>query len=305
MARKIASGNVPKWFNISKFDYLKDLGAPGWAKVLRVLLPTASYSVESLLEDFADEGMTRLEVANEFFADFLAYSPEGPLWEERWGPVYLRRFPEVPERFQFRSVSSLSVEVVAYMAALTSRLDHGLSELQLQKWRLKAQNGESGRAPKSVEAYLKSDERQEFAERPFFLAVRESPLKGDGAESLTANRAISVNMSLPDEMILEDFKEWLRAVRLLKFHAAAPKKFKPEDFARWVDGRYVPLLILDRWQEWSGARITYPELVSSLFPTRTMITHDHVRRTHLPQARAWLCEENLLALEAQATKEAG
>ena len=143
----------------------------------------------------------------------------------------------------------------------------------------------------------------DFASTPFFISLRDSRhLSGSGL-LLPRRRTLSVNMRAPDEILRKDFDRWLQAMRALQGHQAAKKPFTEADFKRWVRNGYVPLLVLSKWKEITGTKITYGDLCDAAFPPGRRVEVDDVRKTFLPNAKAWVSTETIDALAAQAARE--
>lgn len=291
MGRNSSVGNVPAWFNLRDYDFLRDLGAAGWASIVSSLESISDLTRDAVLSWEREDDWTP-ETLGEIFTEIVRERSE-------YRSEYLtRRFKSEPEVFRFGGVSSLSNEVVSNMAATLAEIEGGKTAIRLAQARVHVERERKTRVPPYLMEWHAN--QRDFLETPFFKSVLQ--LEG---KSLTENRAISVNMELPDDALIEDFKEWLAATRALALHNAAPKTYRSQDFDRWIDGNYVPLIILKKWSEVSGTPIAFHELASTLFPTRPEVTQEHIRKTHWPRAKAWATDETVNALSAQAAKEAG
>lgn len=288
--------SVPAWFKLDRMAHLRDLGASGWAKSLRAVLSLLSMKVENIVEEDGDDISSAIDrLFDEFLSDWLT--------DPDWSIV---RFPIDPQNFRFRGVKALDVQVVARMAATLTRIDGGKEAINCMSAIVDIENGDSNkRGNNKVRQYMRNEDNKKFLHKPFFLAVHSGKIKSDSGKALTPHRAISVNMELPDSILIEDFREWLSATRALALHRAAAKAYTAIDFSRWVDDRYLPLLVLNKWAELVDVKLTYTDMLEAVYPDRPRVTSDNVRRTILPGARAWACQEIVLALEAQAAKESG
>lgn len=273
--------DLPKWFRLADYDHLRDLGSAGWASVIERLLILQSLSVG----DLERHHMELDEVFSEAITPPLSQVPDYVLLKYRCDPSRLR----------FRGVSSLSNSEVSYMALMFEQLPFGRKAVRFARAVQKYKTG--GKISVADDALF------DFVRQPFFMSLLDEGLVDQKA--LTPNRAISVNMELPDALLVEDFKEWLSAARDLDLHKAARKAFGPEDFAKWVDDQYAPLLLLTNWARLADAEITYNALAEALFPYRRRVQESHIRRSIRPAADAWLSGETGAALVAQAAKEAG
>ncbi len=288
MVRKIKSLNeMPSWFDLANFDYLKSLGAKDWASVITYLRWRGE-----------DDFISYLQGPDcDFSIDEVFAQPLLPEEEEEDDAIRNRilqyRYGTDPAKFMFRGVAALTNSVVSYLADEI----RSIPEAAFLQGKRVARGGKKRGKP-----FHLTPEQESYAGRPFFLTLQEViTVRGD-PEPLTCNRAISVNMSLPDDMLVDDFRDWLKASRSLSFHKAAPKVFTKNDFAKWCDYRLVPYSILTYWAKAIDAEITHSAMAAALFPNSRMIGPDHIRKTIKPAWEAWLCPETVDALHAQAAK---
>jgi hypothetical protein len=274
---------LPSWFNLEDYAYLRGLNATGWAQVMSALLWLGSDGVLSDLREFPEE-----VTVDEMFSESLL-----PSGADSYRRLWQGRYKTDPKTFTYRGVAALSNGVVAYMA-------REINAMPEAKFLLGNKNGIRAhtRLPKRY-----TDEQKRFADEPFFLTLHEKIVQRNDDVPLTNNRAISVNMDLPDAILLEDFKDWLKANRSLSFHKAAPKVFNHLDFAKWIDSQFVPYAILTFWARAMGAEITHNLMAAAIFPRHRLVTEANIRRTIRPAWEAWLCRETVEALHAQAAKE--
>ncbi|WP_226470105.1 DUF6387 family protein [Luteimonas panaciterrae] len=277
-------GNLPQWFNISKFQFLRNADAVVWADVLGTLLSLREFN-------WSASGYDKAAI-NEIFAELEIFDAADTAWDRPW-----LSYTTDPDNFRFRSVGALSVSVVAYMALELEQIPEAKPIIEYRRLALDVANGKRVRRKPRM-----SIESVEYGKRPFFMALREAMKKNGDPKQLTTSRAIWVDMDLPDAILIEDFKAWLAASRRLDFHRAATKAFTRHDFAKWYDDAYVPLALVLSWARATGVDITNGVLADALYPTRR-IDSDKMRRTIRPACEEWLCNETRLALAAQAAKE--
>jgi hypothetical protein len=216
MARHSASSRIPGWFNLDAYSQLSGLDASGWLKVLvdlqMILECDASYFI-----DEAADGALAIDVIEDMFIQFqLGSSREGY-------DSIKEKYKADPAVYNFGTTQSLSNWTVARMGATLELLDGGRQFMGAMR-RLVARDVRRDYVGYR-RAYQRLDALESFAQKPFFVALRDSSLQSDSGKALTTNRAISVDMSAPDDIILSDFKSWLAEMRKLEHHRAARRSF--------------------------------------------------------------------------------
>lgn len=294
MARPKSANRIPAWFNLEAYDRLSGLDANGWlvsVSDLRMLLD----EIPDLYRTGDDEFDLDLEELEEVFVRFQGGGSRG---RSDW-----RKQDYVVDKkaFDFGSVQSLSNWTVAHMGATLAHIPNGP---ELRAGVQMAVDFEAKRAFKEARKAAQAlDSLDEFASTPFFISLRDSRQLSASVAELPRRRTLSVNLRAPDEILRKDFDRWLQAMRSVQGHEAAKKPFTEADFKRWVRNAYVPLLVLSKWKELTGAKITYGDLCDAAFPPMRRVEVDDVRKTFLPNARDWASLETIDALAAQAARE--
>ncbi|MGH8036508.1 MAG: DUF6387 family protein [Stenotrophomonas sp.] len=296
MARNKAHSRVPSWFNLAAYDRLAGMDAAGWLEVLEALLMLLDSDVEDLV-GHASGSTPDLSELEKPFLRFQANPSRGRL--NRWK----RKYSVNPAAYEFGTTRSLSIGVVARMGATLEHLEGGKKFMRDMRLLVRNEQQEEYSFVGMRRAYERLGASLELSATPFFVALRESSLRGDSGPGLTTNRAISVDMSAPDDIIVEDFRSWLAEMRKLEHHRAARRRFTATDYQKWVRNGYVPLLVLDKWKRLTGARFTYPDFCDAAFPQGLRVEVDDLRKTLFPNARAWASSETIEALAAQAARE--
>lgn len=294
MVRHTASSRIPGWFNLEAYSQLPVLDASGWLKVLVDLHMILECDAADFVDETAD-GALAMDVIEGMFTQFqLGSSRDVYDWLKE-------KYAVDPAVYDFGTTQSLNNWTVARMGATLERLDRG-KEFMRGMRRLVDQD--LRRDYKGLNrAHRRLDAFRDFSEQPFFVALRDSTLRSDSGKALTTNRAISVDMSAPDDIILADFKSWLGEMRKLEHHRAARRSFTEADYQKWARNGYVPLLLLDKWRVLTGVKITLGDLCDAAFPDGRRVEVDDLRKTLLPNAYSWATKETIEALAAQASRQ--
>lgn len=293
MASTKSASRIPTWFDLNAYDDLTGFATENWLNLIVELSIVSDVSeiLHSVVEDDAEH---RVELEKMFSTLQKSLGRQGHEW---WKEKYASN----PEIYAFGSVASITNWTVAQMAARLEKLE-GSQELV----------GSSRRVIEcelsaDYEAWLEAKEQvrtyEEFGRIPFFVALRDSPEFAKSALPLTNNRAVAIDLSVPDATIRQDFDKWLAAMRQLDSHRAAKRPFSRADYSRWIQSGYVPLLVLDHWRRLTGDKITYGDMCDAAFPAGRRVEVDDIRKTLLPNARAWASKENIEALAVQAANE--
>jgi hypothetical protein len=273
---------IPAWFDLSRYNFLRELDAAGWGNVVFKLLNLDSLNDEEIDAIFdGDLTISKSERLEFLFNDVAWLIDPEPLWSR---PT-LHNFSA--ERFAFSGVSSVTCGVLANMSLALEKVDRGQEMIEYARAR---KQRASARPAKEV-----AKEISESLNKPFFLAVREA-----SKQSPPPLRAVTVDLGLPDQMLVSGFKDWLTAMRRFEYQKAGKKTFSRNDFAKWVDLKYVPLFILKRWSELAGFELTYADMAEVLFPNRSKPTAEDIRKTHWKNVRKWVSQPTQDALTAQA-----
>jgi len=295
MARRSKESPIPTWFDLQSYVYLADLDSAGWLKLLvqlRMLFECASMD----RGEFGAEDPEDIEdyLANLFIAFQQGSDRDGLDWHRD-------RYTDDAQSYGFGSVQSLSVGVVARMGATAELIEGGKEISGIYRRVVRAENRGDYAAWRKCDKELEQYEDQMSV--PYFVALRDSTLKRESGSALTSNRAVAIDLNVPDDAIISDLKRWLAEMRKLEHHRAAKRSFGQQDFSKWISHGYVPLLVLDVWKKMTGVRLTYGDMCDAAFPIERGAQVDDVRKTFLPGARSWASQETIHALAAQAARE--
>ena len=260
---------LPAWFLGQDFSFLKNASAQMWCSVLGHLL-----NLQALLKF---RGSSRVREA------FDALLPI-PIIEVAREESY--RYKIDPETFRFRGVAAMTNVDVAQFAegvknwSLMSKLQEALTDRR-----------EMADLPTAL---------YDFANAPHFKSVEEN-----GSDMrLIPRRAITVDLSLPDQVLIEDFKRWLQASRELPSQSyRAPRPLRMVDLDDWVDRAFVQYSLIHFWKERERARVSTTVLLEVLYPSHRRITDSTIRKTIHPNWARWLKRETHHALQALASSD--
>ena len=267
---------LPTWTDYLDCGYSANYGAAEWFWHLDYLLDFRRRLVDSpekLYADFRD----LMEIKN------LDVSPEG-----LWGAI-------------FASVCNTPLG-----AASAKGILHPKGNLQfpgIQSINATHRFAISLTVPESARSVSTGPERIAALgdSKPFFMTVQGT--EDEPCDYLRYAGIVSVDMWLPDEVLLANFKRWLHAARKHTSQNHKPRLFTHDDFARWFDDSYIKYWMLRFWAEHEHVEISQPVMVEILFPSRRSVTVDQFRKTKIPNYEKWLNCETLDTLRAQVELE--
>lgn len=77
---------------------------------------------------------------------------------------------------------------------------------------------------------------------------------------------IGVDLCAPDDILVKDFKSWLKQIRKNTELPSITNEFNNEDFADWHTERLLPFLDLTFWATMHDKEINYDEIGKALYP---------------------------------------
>ena len=255
--RTVSAGQLPKWFSLSKYPTTNTMDLSEWYENL--------IWRSNFLVFFCDELEQHRELIESYFDEkegrkLVWTTTSGARRDSSPG---LRAKPS-ENSLNTTTVSSMTVGTVASFIATSCYDDSGLGR-QLSKAVSVVQaetnavvDIEKGdAAPDFLDQVIAFRKKQQEAAaavglgEPFdLLERRELSLINDGTLH------VEVDLSVSDELVLADFKSWLRAARK-EFKMPARSEFSAAATQRWVTGRVLPYLDLTLWAALEN--VTIPE----------------------------------------------
>ena len=114
---------------------------------------------------------------------------------------------------------------------------------------------------------------------------------------------VRVNLLLPDNVLLEHFKELLKDIRAVLASAGPPIENKQRpNFGLWQSLGILPYLDLRLWELEAGIKIPNRVVADAIFP-RGQGGEETVRKTTTKIAKSLLADEHLETLAAIAAQQ--
>jgi hypothetical protein len=115
---------------------------------------------------------------------------------------------------------------------------------------------------------------------------------------------VAVDLGASDEMIIREFKTWLRATRKAVGSARIKPAFVRQDFEDWHEKRLLPFLDLTFWALVRGGHFTLPVLADAIFPNVIHVgVEDRIRKVIAPDAAFIVSPHMVSAMNVQLNAE--
>lgn len=272
--RRIKSSELPEWFDLSRYESATNLDLAGWY---------ANLSIRYIYLNF------EASHSNQLFQHFREFTVgDGPLVMTRPEPSNLSGrsernplYSETPHsKLNQLSIRSLPVDYCGFVIA---DFLHNESDLTVQL--------------RSAADYLweESNSKREFAsdhEIEDFLGQPMDLVKLQESNTFDQNLRVEVDMFVPDSLIMDDFKKWLKAARDI-FDMPSRNIFSDADMKSWAKKQVLPFLDLTIWAKYRKAKIPDPVMGAALFPDEYDVSlSERIAKVVRPKAK-WLTRESV------------
>lgn len=313
---RVGKDGLPEWFDVTRYDGASELTLAAWLDNL-----DGRYDLLSL----SDKRLAELQ--NWLDATFST----GDTLAITWGP-YAEGEIEASYHLYYDDSEFASLETptvhpvyVSFVARWVADAIQGEGSLSRQLWGLAEKLNEAEARPMEEDEII-DDESQEFLDQPFDTAQREDFAKQ--REELFANDALSesspifakirellggpasddslrieVDLGAPDKLIIEDFRNWLKAAR--RVYSIEMKNYFTESMrSDWAEFGVLPYLDLSIWARANSVNITDAVMGDALFPNEVgeIDLEERMRKVVRPKAN-WLMTPTIIqAIETQVLR---
>jgi hypothetical protein len=143
-------------------------------------------------------------------------------------------------------------------------------------------------------------------ERNLLTQMYETPFdnfRGTCTKKKVVRAYASIDLSMPDKLLLESFRLWLKSARIMfDFGEKSIKPFsEAQHFRNWASQQILPYLDLDLWHRFNGKKTTKRQMQDILFPGQPKSERAFYKGTI--ETIKWLFEEgglDVLRMQADA-----
>jgi hypothetical protein len=269
-----------KWFDLKRYDPLKEMPIEGWAYQLMIRTQVSQYIREN-----SEYSRIKAREAASFLQMKPVTYPYSPCWLES---KYDTIAEEIAEGYDFTTSS---------VNSLTS----------LDLWKLftdKSMESLWSDCREYSNDYYDWDrtELHKIVERPHNISQIE--IKGNSSE-FKRNAFVLVDLGATDEQIKKDFDHWLKQYRKsVDYHIRKKtteslpfQPFTKIDFERWIRDRYLPYIDLELIAQVYGKEIKKVEFGKLLLLEG--VSSDRIRQTKKFNAMSLIDNEIYAALSVQ------
>jgi len=119
--------------------------------------------------------------------------------------------------------------------------------------------------------FVESIDQHKDTDKPFDVYIKENDW---GMEQL--GKSLQVNLNATDEVLIQDFKNWLSLVRTA-FEIKNDKFVTYADIKSWQDNQVLPYLDLLDWMNETGTKISKQKIAKLLFPNTQTNEYEKLR----------------------------
>ena len=308
------TGDLPDWFRLDKYDAAAVMDAAGWYEQI--------YARSQCFLMLKNAGWSKSIETEKIFlydCDSLAFSEVKALREVRKNPI-VDTVKNIELRPHFLSglcaESAFKNEKPFYSMGVHSMTvrELRLHERTMAPGRLEYSRRWRDQFRSRTIASLKYPHK-EWIDRPIYESGKHpefypnnSSYRLVGGRMRAAEQPVVVNLNLPDALLIESFREWLKFARPKTKDTAAARRYRKPDFDSWVRLGILPFLDLTIWAIEAGVSIPNRVMADAIFHPGEG-GEEVVRKTTEPTALKLVGERDsegmapLDALRAQAALE--
>ncbi len=286
MAKRIKTiSELPKWFQLDKYENAKKLNTLGWLEQLSVrsdiLMIISShisrghdYTCE-ILENFRENPIIDLPIENDAYYAYLG----GPITELKQKKAYY----------------TLGVQAISARQLLIHKLNCDQVRWDyLMKWHNQlVQNARCSK--KQINDYKKKFKYK----TPDWI---DNPLYDSYTSNVFTTEHVCVNMELPDNILIDHFKQFLAKRRAEKYDKLCLKPYRQPDFNDWIRFGVLPYLDLKIWELEEKVTIPNRVMADAIFLPGEC-GEETVRKTTKSLVASLIKQETIEQLVAKAALE--
>lgn len=253
---------LPDWFDIKKYDPVKEFNAGDWA----FQLGKRNFIQVVIDQNWDDDDLPWKLISRIHGNPILEYGNEeiNDFWDDE---------------FKQRPFNSCSLRSLTAMDAYC-HLDDRLEDV----WA----------ACRRDDHMVSTKQDVLLCREPYDLLMRKAGIDCGGDNSLV------VDLNSTDEELITDFKNWLKHYRLASGCVSRPMRYSKKDFDEWYGKGILPFIDLVHWSRLNNTTITQKVLGDVIFPDEPDIdTTERIRKTTKPLARMLLKGSVYKALQSQ------
>lgn len=268
---------LPKWFRLVKYENAKNLDTLGWLEQLEVR--------KELIINYSDQISDKTSLVYEM----LKVCHENPI-------INISVNSDLSWLFLGDDICELKQKNVSYNLGVQSMT---IRQLFMHKAKIN---------PTRYEYMLKWwDQITDFFQQRKKIKYQfrkwiDKPLHDSSIPTLMNTEVVCVNLSLPDYVLIDHFKQFLVNCRSQRKDIYSTKPYRQPDFNEWIRFGVLPYLDLKIWE--IGEKVTIPNRVmaDAIF-LHGECGEETVRKTIKPLVESILTEDSINRLIAKAALE--
>lgn len=278
------------WFDLSKYDFLKESTLADWEKML--------YFRNCFYSFICNEEKSEIENCNStrnFIWIIKNFLPATVCRTENSSKSNFTHNPELP--FNTHSVRSLSVLDAYLRGDAINYSPNAWLACQVEKGTIST----SDDIYKEVELLIQQRKptkhlsNEVILNEPIDFLIKDTKRKTRNTLS-----SVTIDLEATDEQILKDFQHWLIEYRKAIKESAPSKNFSDETLSDWVKWQLLPYIDLMTVAKYEGKKLHHHAAGVLLFPDEFEVDPtERIRRTTKPKAEWLIQTETIRAIETQ------
>jgi Family of unknown function (DUF6387) len=285
--RRIKSHELPEWFNLTKYQRSVDLDLRGWHLNLvpRMILCDLLREKEKYwaqLQEYFEERISGADALIVFENGIC--SPDEQITPKNNSESAESRLTQATVR---SLPASHCVWAITQALNVNSDLSESLLSASKKVWGI----------DHPVGGEVLDDATNEFLGQSIDLLERTDEQLEDQYLHL------EVDMFAPDDMIIDDFRKWLKAARE-NFDLPAKPLFTPAQINKWSKNQILPFIDLTIWADLQSVKIPNAVMGNALFPGEFDVSlPDRIAKVVRPMAKRLTRMSVVAAMESPSSKE--
>ncbi len=288
MAKQIRRvSDLPEWFDLAKYDDSLSLDSAGWYEQLAVRRHMARLIDSERWENFQDDGSSKLREL--YIREF----------------ALIRANPLIDVNSDFGLKVSFLGGALHELKTRNPRYSFGVHLATVRNLYLTERDIEVEKRDYARNFFAQFENRDWLNDDPFEFPCTDwidEPVDGVRKTSIPQVN-VSVNLSLPDKVLIKQFIQMLQSLRdpLQRVYYPDPDQRKP-DYSNWVRFGVLPYLDLRIWEREAEIKIPNRVMADAIFPPGVG-GEEVVRKTTAKLAEELQTLESLETLAALAAHE--
>ncbi|MFA5593265.1 MAG: DUF6387 family protein [Micavibrio sp.] len=293
---------LPDWFELEKYSEAKNLDSAGWYEILLQRWNNFFWFEHDGVEKYKSD---QYDGKNPFYI---------ALMQSRKNPLSL-----LTDDSQIFLIGGGQLAALKYDKKDFSTFSHAISPLTIrrlyqQERRLKENSrkrirewidsifDDFGSVEMTDKFKMESEWARSFIDEPIFEALKREGENDYLQERSRGYDLVQINLTIPDKILINQFKDYIRLVRKKYPDIKPAKTYKAPDCKKWVEYGLLPYLDLKLWEMENNLSIPYRVMADAILADGNM-GEEMIRKTTQKLAREVISKDYINFLATIAAQE--